>query len=355
MENLDKTAAKEIENNVRTLAEAKVRKQYEMQPVWEKYGERGRKHSMEDARFHFSFLVQAISLSSYSLFKEYIEWCHILFEKIGLPEGALEGSLICMKEALQEQCSPEAVEISSRYIDRALDDLKQFGTEIESFITNENPLYELALKYKEALLEGRRNQATDYIKAAVDSGAKVKDIYRYVFEAVQHEIGRLWQTNKISVAVEHYFTTSTQAIMAQLYPLIFQSEKRGFTIISTSVEKELHEMGIRMVSDFLEMEGWDTYYLGANMPVRDILGIINQKHADILAVSTTMTFNLGKIGELINSVRNYTFDFDKDVKVLVGGRPFLRDEQLWEKVGADGYARNADEAVLKAAEMMKGR
>ena len=38
------------------------------------------------------------------------------------------------------------------------------------------------------------------------------------FEPVQHEIGRLWQINHISVAHEHYCTSVTQMIMSELYP-----------------------------------------------------------------------------------------------------------------------------------------
>ena len=37
-------------------------------------------------------------------------------------------------------------------------------------------------------------------------------------------------------------------------------------MVATCIGGELHEIGIRMVADFFEMEGWDTYYLGANTP-----------------------------------------------------------------------------------------
>ncbi|MDZ7776615.1 MAG: hypothetical protein U5L09_13885 [Bacteroidales bacterium] len=54
--------------------------------------------------------------------------------------------------------------------------------------------------------------------------------------------------------------------MSQLYPYIFNSQRVGKSMVAATVGGELHEMGIRMVADFFEMEGWDTWYLGANAP-----------------------------------------------------------------------------------------
>jgi len=55
--------------------------------------------------------------------------------------------------------------------------------------------------------------------------------------------------NEVSVAQEHYCTAATQLIMSQLYPHIFAGEKTERTLIATCVAGDLHEIGIRMVSD----------------------------------------------------------------------------------------------------------
>jgi len=38
--------------------------------------------------------------------------------------------------------------------------------------------------------------------------------------------------------------------MSQLYPYISKNEKTGRVLVATSVSKELHEIGVRMVADF---------------------------------------------------------------------------------------------------------
>jgi methylmalonyl-CoA mutase cobalamin-binding domain/chain len=187
--------------------------------------------------------------------------------------------------------------------------------------------------------------ASQLILKAVQEGTDVKDIYTHVFQATQHEIGRLWQTNQISVAQEHYCTASTQIIMSQLYPYVFTSEKVGRRLVATCIGGELHEIGMRMVADFFEMEGWDTYFLGANAPNESIVKAISDQRAQVLGVSVTMTFHVHLLSALIEMVRTA---FGDQVKIFVGGYTFNIAPDLWKKVGADGYAPNAQQAILLA-------
>jgi len=208
----------------------------------------------------------------------------------------------------------------------------------------------LAQKYLDFLLQNNRRQASRLILDTVEKGVTVHDIYLKVFQPVQHEIGRLWQTNQISVAQEHFCTAATQMIMSQLYPYIFTSEKNGHKLIATCVGGELHEIGVRMVADFFEMDGWDTYYLGANTPAESIIQTIEAVKGDILAVSASMTFNINETRRLIDKVKDA--DPGKRVRVLVGGRPFNLAQDLWQSVNADGYAPDAQKAIQVAGMLL---
>jgi len=210
------------------------------------------------------------------------------------------------------------------------------------------PLASLADQYLAALLRAQRQAASRMILDAVERGVDVKDIYLNVLQRTQYEIGRLWQTNRISVAEEHYCTACAQFVMTQLYPYIFRSERNGRRMVATCVGGELHEIGVRMVADFFEMEGWDTYYLGANTPARDILDTIAKREADIVGISVTIHYNLPQLLDLIAILKKSPDA--STVKFLVGGRPFSLAPDLWQKTGADGSAAHAQEAVSLAAQ-----
>lgn len=185
---------------------------------------------------------------------------------------------------------------------------------------------------------------------AVAAGTLVKEVYLHVFQPAQYEIGRLWQTNRISVAQEHYCTAATQLIMSQLYPHIFATAKNGRTLIATSVAGDLHEIGVRMVADFFEMEGCNTYYLGANTPHAGVIATIVEEHADVLDVSATISYHVEAVRDLIRAVRAHPLC--GNIKILAGGFPFNREPNLWETVGADGFAPDAQQAITLAAQMM---
>lgn len=212
---------------------------------------------------------------------------------------------------------------------------------------------ELAEKYIKALLSNDRYSASRLILDAVEAGTPIKGIYKEVFQESQYEIGRLWQNNRISVAQEHYCTAATQLIMSQLYPYIFTGDKNGRKMVAACVGGELHEIGVRMLADFFEMEGWDTYFLGANTPAEGIIQTIRDNNADILAVSASMTFNISAVKDLIAEVRKA--DGIEYVKIIVGGRPFNVAPDLWKSVGADTYAPDAETALSAASEVLKGK
>lgn len=217
---------------------------------------------------------------------------------------------------------------------------------------SEGPLSDLAIEYLTLLLQGKRIDASKLVTREVEGGVNVRDIYLDVFQPVQYEVGRLWQTNEISVATEHYCTAATQYVMSLLFPYVMSSEKKGLTMVASCASGELHELGIRMVCDFFEMEGWDTYYLGASLPEEDVVGASIDQQADLLAVSVTMMQNLHKAQKIIAMMR----DEQPDTKILVGGFPFINNPGLAGRIGADGHAHDAQEALGVAMSMLeKGR
>lgn len=214
---------------------------------------------------------------------------------------------------------------------------------LNEFQEESGKLYELSRKYLDALLTLDRQSASKMIHDAVEDGVSIKDIYIHVFEASQHEVGRLWQNNLINVAQEHYCSACTQQIMGELYPYIFHQKPKLGKILATCVAGEMHEIGIRIIADLFQMEGWDSYYLGANTPTESILETISDLKPDLVAISASIHYNLPAVISLIEKIRKH---IKRDqLKIMVGGRPFQISPELWKKVGADFQALNAVEAI----------
>ena len=152
---------------------------------------------------------------------------------------------------------------------------------------------------------------------------------------------------------EHLGTAITQQVMGQLYPRIFSTERVGLRVVVTCVADELHELGARMIADFFEMAGWDTYYLGANTPLPSVLAAIVERRADLVAVSATMTHHLGAVAAVIRGIR--ACPETAALPILVGGYPFNVAPTLWQHVGADGSESSPEASVKLGLRLVKAR
>ncbi len=333
-----------IKSNSDDLAQRMVKRHYEMQPgVWEKYGRTGYQRSLEDAKIHLSFLSESLALESPIILTNYVEWAAVLFDSIKLPGDTLRLSVSIMGDTVGEILPADLKPIFDGYIAAALEAIRSPMLVPPSFIDPASAVFALADGYLNLLLKWNRAEASKLVLDAADAGLSLESIYMDVLEPVQKEIGRLWQTARVSVAQEHFCSATTQSIMAQFYPRLFSTPKNGHTMVATCVSRELHEMGIRMVSDIFELRGWSTYYLGANTPKESILATLKDRKAEVLCVSTTMGFQLEPARELISAVRSSALG--NGVVILVGGYPFNLIPDLWQKVKADGFAANATAAV----------
>jgi methanogenic corrinoid protein MtbC1 len=208
----------------------------------------------------------------------------------------------------------------------------------------------LAKQYMEMVLKGDKQAASKLILNELSKGIEIKDLYIHIFEQSLKQIGRLWELNQLDVATEHYFSNFTITVMNQLYSYLKNVAKYPYTAVSLSVNGELHNIGLRMVSDLLEMEGFTTFFLGTNLPTQSIINILKEKQANILAISATMDYHVNAVRDLIDSVRRDSSC--KGVKIMVGGAPFNMNKSLWKEVGADGQATSAEEAVKVAKKLV---
>lgn len=334
------------------LAQDAVDRQYARYPErWSRFGPQGREKSVRDMGYHLDYLIEALEAADPSLFIEYAAWAKVLFANLGFEEDDLASTLDSLRSAVADALPEKIATVPLSYIDAAANHARSIPSALPSLIEPNQPHADLVGSYLQALLAGDRREASQMVTRAVENGMDVRDVYINVFQVSQREVGRLWQTNRISVAQEHYCTAATQLIMSQLYPFIFGSERKGLRFVGTCVGGELHEMGVRMVADFFEMEGWDTYYLGANTPTESILQTLDEQEPDVLGISATMTFHVRRVADLVAAVR--ASDIGPQVKILVGGYPFLISSDLWREVGADGTASDAQHAIGVASDLVE--
>lgn len=304
-------------------------------PDWlARYGEAGRLRGIEDAKYHIDFLSSAIESGSTAPFEDYARWSSRMLASRGIDPEFVSENFQQIGESLNRVLSDDSAEIISHFIQAGRDactDKRENAQENKS-----GELVQTQGLFLESILKGQRKAATRIALEALRSGHSIIDVYTEIFQESQYELGRLWESNKITVAEEHMATAITQFVMALIYPLIEMTDKVRGKMVITGVEGEMHQIGANMVADVLEAKGWDVRFLGTNMPHQGILKAVEEHRADVVGISATMLFNLPKVIQIIDQLRE-KFGTGS-LKIIIGGASFRQVPQMYSEIGADGYA-----------------
>ena len=118
-----------------------------------------------------------------------------------------------------------------------------------------------------------------------------------------------------------------------------QGEKRK--VVIGVVEGDTHDIGKNLVKIMLETAGFDVHDLGRDIAPAAFVDKAKEINADIIAVATLMTTTMDGMAEVIRLLEQESIKDNH--KVIVGGGPI--SQSFADKIGADGYAVNAAEAV----------
>jgi MerR family transcriptional regulator, light-induced transcriptional regulator len=172
--------------------------------------------------------------------------------------------------------------------------------------------------YLSALLAGDRQQCRALFESWLAAGRDLRALYQEVVQRSLYEVGGLWEQGRVSVATEHLATAITESLLNLVYPRLFSQPRIGKSAVVTCTANEYHQIGGKMVADLFELNGWRGYFLGANTPPRDLLGLIGEKRPDAVALSLTVYFNLETLLQTAAGIRA---EFPA-VPILVGGQAF---------------------------------
>ena len=309
----------------------------------EEYDERRKMVMYDDILINLGYLDTAISLSDEKIFSEYAKWIYGLLCSLmkDIDKDRVKDQMIMhykiLLEVVSEELSYEDAKKAKTYVHNAIQATEQAAAKDTPNWSFSDKYLDIKNNYLKSLLKNDSRSAIAIIEKAENDGIKLEDIYVDILQEVMYEVGNLWHRNIITVDKEHYCTSITQTALSRFYQTIFSKPRKGLKILTCCVGSELHEMGIRMVSDLFEYNGWDSIYLGAGVPIEAIINAIKENKPEIVALSVTMPQHLQLCLSFVNTIREM---FD-GIKIAVGGRAFQTSDQLWKKWDVDVYTENA--------------
>jgi corrinoid protein of di/trimethylamine methyltransferase len=125
-----------------------------------------------------------------------------------------------------------------------------------------------------------------------------------------------------------------------------QGIKKVGKVLIGSIEGDVHEIGKSLVSMMMDIGGFAVTDLGVDVPLQKFLSAHKEEGGDIIAISALMSTTMLKMPEFIREIKKA----DPKILVMVGGAPISRE--LAQKFGADGYAEDAQGAVLEGKKIL---
>ncbi|MHB9073396.1 MAG: cobalamin B12-binding domain-containing protein [Desulfobaccales bacterium] len=203
------------------------------------------------------------------------------------------------------------------------------------------------------LLQGEYRECLHLADGIVTSPETLMNFYLQVIQPCLYQVGNLWQRGVISVAQEHLASTVVARVMAATYARVEPMNPLKGRAVVTAAPNNFHDIGARMLADCLSLDGWETDYLGANMPQSDLLGFLAGSPPSLVAISLAIPCNLMETEEIVKGIKSHPYL--KDARILVGGGLFLAYPELWHATGADGWAPDPKAAVALAHQWWEAR
>lgn len=174
----------------------------------------------------------------------------------------------------------------------------------------------LSRAYQDALTVADAGGAERVARQALCEGMGVEGLYQRVIAPAMWRIGDLWEKGEISVADEHLATALTHQAMAGIYGPSLGHKARPGRILMAGVEGERHALGLRMAADVVELAGYETIYLGADVPTADLLHSVAARSPNLVCLSATMPRSVPTLDRAITEIRRA----DPNLIVLFGGQ-----------------------------------
>lgn len=204
---------------------------------------------------------------------------------------------------------------------------------------------------KKAVLEFDEDAAVSAAQKYVKEGANPIDAVNAMGDALK-ELGEQFQRMEVFLPEVLLATDAFRGALAVLEPELKKgggSEGVGKKVVIATVKGDVHAVGKDLVATMLTVAGFQVKNLGVDVDSEFICDAAEEYGADIIGLSALMSTTIPHQKEVIEFLK--AKGIRNKYKVMVGGGSTT--PQWAEQIGADGYSKDAVEAVTLAEKLVK--
>lgn len=271
-------------------------------------------------------LTMAIANPSQDLLMHSVFAAGLLMDKPEAGTGYIDRVTRHKVSVVNGEVNPEAVTLKTG---------SSTGNAFTGNIINDDLLFE-------AVVKGRQNKIEEFVKDALDSGRKAQDIIDGSFIPAINHVGELFDKQVYFLPQLISSAKTMEKGIAVLEPLLAgnRSKEPMGTIVIATVEHDIHDIGKNLVALMLRNYGYNVIDLGKDVKAEKIVDTAISEKADIIGLSALMTTTMMEMKKVTGLVHEKY----PGCKVIIGGAVITQG--FADEIGADGYSKDAQEAVI---------
>jgi len=204
---------------------------------------------------------------------------------------------------------------------------------------------EILEKIKNSFLEFEFDSTKEFVRKAIeDDGIDPLEVIEKALRPAMDIVGKKFEEGEFFLSELIVSGDFFKEIMNEvILPKLGKGEidkKLGVVVLGT-VKGDLHDIGKNIVETMLRIAGFEVIDLGVDVPPEKFIEAVKKYNPDIIGMSALLTSTIGEMKNVIDALENEGIR-DK-VKVIVGGAAVT--EKYAKEIGADGYGRDAIDAV----------
>lgn len=220
------------------------------------------------------------------------------------------------------------------------DGIKQYMSESSS--SNPNLTDKINSIIYEGVIKGNRKNIVTFVEEGLAKGKTAGFILDELLIPAINEVGNLFDKQIYFLPQLISSAEAMKLAIDYLEPFLKKDgdDKKLGTIVIATVAGDVHDIGKNLVVLMLKNYGFNVIDLGKDVPSEKIIETAKSEEADIIALSALMTTTMLEMKNVIK-LKN---ESKLKAKVIIGGAVIT--QSYAEEIGADGYAKDAGEAVL---------
>ena len=202
---------------------------------------------------------------------------------------------------------------------------------------------------KTTVVAGRHTDIEALVKKALQDQVDPNELINNALIAAMDVVGDRFARSEIFVPEMLVSAVTMKKGMDLIKPLLQkdQESSKGKIVLCT-VKGDLHDIGKNLVAMMLEGAGFEVFDLGVDVTVENVIDKVVEIQARVLGLSALLTTTMPEMQNMITALQ--TRGIRQNVKVIIGGAPV--DADFAQRIGADGYGKDAAEAVTIARSLI---